>query len=84
MRNVIERRVVTSSADRIVAVRLALRNIKQPIRRDDTVLPTLAEITETAEKLGIEHALAANDHHRELTAGQITRDQRTDLALQSE
>ena len=29
---------------------------------------TLAEITETAEKSGIENALAAHDHHRELTA----------------
>jgi two-component system NtrC family response regulator len=32
------------------------------------VARTLVEITESAERAGIAQALAANDHHRELTA----------------
>ncbi|TWU40133.1 Transcriptional regulatory protein ZraR [Novipirellula aureliae] len=67
LRNVVERVVVTSTSDKIQT-----SDLPEELRKGETmlnpVIRTLAEITETAEKAGIENALAANDHHRELTA----------------
>lgn len=67
LRNVIERVVVTSTSDKI-----GTGDLPEELRKGETnvnhSVRTLAEITETAEKSGIENALAANDHHRELTA----------------
>lgn len=70
LRNIIERIVVTSTRDKIFADDLPSElssGVPAAVTKDNTVR-TLAEITEAAEKSGIENALAANDHHRELTA----------------
>ncbi|TWT94485.1 Transcriptional regulatory protein ZraR [Stieleria varia] len=69
LRNVIERLVVTSTSDEI-----GVSDLPDELCPSETFTSvdhsqrTLAEITEAAEKSGIEQALAANDHHRELTA----------------
>lgn len=67
LRNIIERIVVTSTTEQIL-----LSDLPDELRLGESttnhVCKTLAEITEAAEKAGIQHALAANDHHRELTA----------------
>jgi two-component system NtrC family response regulator len=68
LRNIIERIVVTSTSDKISAADLPSDLSKTVPCRPDNSVRTLAEITEAAEKSGIEYALQANDHHRELTA----------------
>ncbi len=68
LRNVMERIVVTSTSDKIVAADLPAELSRSDTIPSTTTIRTLAEITETAEKFGIEQALASNDHHRELTA----------------
>ena len=67
LRNVIERMVVTSTNEQIVASDLPQELFKSasPVA---TECRTLADITETAERQGIENALSVNEHHRELTA----------------
>ena len=67
LRNVIERMVVTSTNEQIVDSDLPPELFKSasPAAIDGC---TLAEITEKAEKSGIENALSINEHHRELTA----------------
>jgi len=67
LRNIIERVVVTSTSDKIETSDLPVELPKGETYVNHSVR-TLAEITETAEKSGIENALVANDHHRELTA----------------
>lgn len=71
LRNIIERLVVTSTHEKIVAEDLPNELSSGGLtitEREDNTVRTLAEITESAEKAGIENALAANDYHRELTA----------------
>ncbi len=67
LRNVIERIVVTAASDTIRESDLPAELYRGEIVPNDSVR-TLVEITENAERTGIEQALAANDHHRELTA----------------
>jgi two-component system NtrC family response regulator len=67
LRNIIERVVVTSTSDTILASDLP-DELSQGQSTPHHAVATLAEITESAEKQGIEDALAANDFHRELTA----------------
>ncbi len=67
LRNVIERIVVTAASDTIHESDLPAELYRGEIVPNDAVR-TLVEITETAERAGIEQALTANDHHRELTA----------------
>ncbi|TWU47020.1 sigma-54-dependent transcriptional regulator [Rubripirellula reticaptiva] len=76
LRNVIERVVVTSTSDKI-----GIRDLPDDLPQGEVSLNhpvrTLAEITEAAEKSGIESALAANDYHRELTAKSLCISVRT-------
>ncbi|MEZ6089149.1 MAG: sigma-54 dependent transcriptional regulator [Pirellulaceae bacterium] len=67
LRNVIERVVVTSSSEVIQACDLP-DETGAVDSSSSGVVRTLAEITDSAERAGIEDALIANDHHRELTA----------------
>ncbi|QDV85059.1 sigma-54-dependent transcriptional regulator [Stieleria magnilauensis] len=67
LRNVIERIVVTSANDLIRIGDLPEELSRGEGQRNHSAR-TLIEITETAEKSGIEDALAANDSHREQTA----------------
>jgi two-component system NtrC family response regulator len=71
LRNIIERIVVTSIRDKIFIDDLPRELFRDAVSADATLhknVRTLAEITDAAEKSGIENALAANDHHREFTA----------------
>lgn len=70
LRNIVERLVVTVSADTIVGGDLPGElSIGSGIPdAATTAIRTLAEITESAEKSGIENALAAKEFHREQTA----------------
>ncbi|MDV6030108.1 MAG: response regulator [Phycisphaera sp. RhM] len=67
LRNVIGRVVVTSTNDVIRKDDLP-EDLSEGKDRRNHRIRTLAEITETAEKAGIQNALAANDYHREKTA----------------
>ena len=67
LRNAIERVVVTSTSDVVTASDLP-EELVQADSSSEEPLRTLGEITEAAEKVGIEKALQANEHHRELTA----------------
>jgi|GEM_PF-3594676 len=67
LRNVVERVVVTSTSDMITPSDLPAEISRGESFAASTVR-TLAEITEAAEKSGIENALVANGHHREMTA----------------
>ena len=68
LRNVIERMVVTSTNEQIVASDLPPELFKSSSPTATLCTASLAEITEKAEKQGIENALSNNEYHRELTA----------------
>jgi len=67
LRNVIERLVVTVTAD-LVSVSALPTELASTATRSDSTVRTLAEATEAAERETIQTALAANDFHREQTA----------------
>ncbi|MCO8123608.1 sigma-54 dependent transcriptional regulator [Stieleria sp. TO1_6] len=67
LRNVIERLVVTQVDSQIDVANLP-PELSVPANNSTTVVRTLAEATEAAEKEAIETALAASDFHRENTA----------------
>ena len=67
LRNIIERLVVTVSSDTIEANHLP-SDLTGQTTGNATLTGSLADITEGAEKAGIEAALVANDFHREQTA----------------
>lgn len=67
LRNHIERLVVTVPAETILAADLPCE-LHQQNAAQSTALKTLVEITESAEKTGIELALSAKKSHREQTA----------------
>ncbi|MEZ6138508.1 MAG: sigma 54-interacting transcriptional regulator [Pirellulaceae bacterium] len=77
LRNIVERIVVTSTTDLITAADLPSELARPAASPRDKSARTLAEITEAAEKSGIEEALAANDHHREATAKSLAISVRT-------
>lgn len=77
LRNIIERIVVTSVSDKITAADLPSELASTSRAQPEKTVRTLAEITESAEKFGIENALAANDHHREATAKSLAISIRT-------
>ena len=76
LRNVIERIVVTVASDTIRESDLP-EDLYRGESASNVAVHTLAEITDAAERAGIEHALAANDHHRELTAKSLAISIRT-------
>jgi two-component system NtrC family response regulator len=70
LRNIIERLVVTVAGESIASSDLPLELAKN-MTITDTAVRTLADITEAAEKSGIQDALMANDYHREQTANAL-------------
>ncbi len=76
LRNVMERLVVTVSADVITADDLP-NDLASKTGNAPTTIQSLAEVTEAAEKNAIQAALAANDFHREQTAKALAISVRT-------
>ena len=69
LRNVVERLVVVSTDETISTEDLPPELLQAPQEPGQVLQPKkLVEITEAAEKAGIQLALSANDFHRELTA----------------
>lgn len=67
LRNVIERLVVTATAEKIASSDLP-SELTVRVGKTSSTLQTLSEVAEAAEKDAIQSALAANDFHREQTA----------------
>ncbi|MDA8745158.1 sigma-54 dependent transcriptional regulator [Rubripirellula amarantea] len=70
LRNVVERLVVTVSGDTITAADLPSELIAVASTNSSQIRP-LSEVTEDAEKIAIQSALAAHDFHREQTASAL-------------